>query len=177
MVFFGKYAQLIKKYSQSKQGDSSVDWIISDGEGKTGPAHLFSTYYSCLYAAAVLGLLEQRKIQPAADSIDRSAQKADVFADMIVSHHDQLVYLYKLMVLTDPEIQLSNDERVRKAFTSVPKEKETIEMDYFKEYIYGGLEIIDDLFGKASSYEDISNAVSRMIQKYESLLAAEPVRS
>lgn len=169
MLFTGKHAVIIKKYSKTKtnQGEP-INYMISNGETNPAPTTIFSSYYACIYAAAALGLLNKKKSGPDPNDPQKEVT-ANIFGDMFVEHRDELMYLYHLMILSDEELSLTEDERVRKAFSIVPKEKEPLEMEYFKKFIYGGLELLDSSFASCGTYEDIANALGKMMVDYQDI--------
>ena len=157
---YGKYASIIKKYSRTNDADAE-EWKLSNGEDSSQPVKLFGTYVDCLYAGAAIGLSKGLKIKESSSTIDKK-MRANILASAWKNRQVDFIYLYRLMILTDKDLPLSKDERVKKACTDIPESQEDNEFNYFLQFAYGGLIELDKMLSDIQDYTGISNYVSSL---------------
>lgn len=162
---YGRYAAIIKKYSRSSDTDAD-EWKLSNGEDTAKPAKIFATYVDCLYAAAAIGLAKGLKIKDTSSSNDKK-MRANILAAAWKNRQVDFMYLYRLMILTDEELNLSKDERVKKACTDIPENQEEFEFNYFLQFAYGGLVELDKMLGDISDYTGLSNYASSVFSNLQ----------
>ena len=154
-LIFGKYATIIKKYSRTSD-QSAVQWKLSNGENSNKQVlNLFSSYIDCLYTAAALGLSKQIKIKEAPDKSD----KANILASAWKPRQMDFLYLYRLMILTDKDLPLTDEERAKKICDDIPEDQEEKEFNYFLQFAYGGLIELDKELSEIQDYVGLSNYV------------------
>lgn len=157
---YGEYALVLKKYTKVSKEEESIPFSLVNGEdAKPQKAYIFETMYQCLITAAILGLINDRKEKES----NNKTVDATVFGEMVVKNNSTFKIIYEQMILTDKNLLLSNDERIRKAFTPIEgDEYEKNEEEYFLSYVRGGLLIIDEMFSHCGSYEDLAYALSKI---------------
>lgn len=62
------------------------------------------------------------------------------------------------MVLSDNSEE-STDSKIKKAFSLIPNEKCDEEQKKLEDFVRGGLEILDEIFGECKTYEDVCNSM------------------
>ena len=157
---YGKYAQIIKKYSRSSDADAE-EWKVSNGEESPKPFKIFSTYVDCLFAGASIGLAKGLKINEESSNLDKK-MRANILAAAWKGRQIDFMYLYRLMILTDQDLPMSKDERVKKACGGDNEGTEEIEFNYFLSFAYGGLVEMDRMFSEVHDYSSASNLVSEL---------------
>ena len=165
-LIFGPYAVILRKYCKSGERDSnSPEWKISSGEDSGKPVKLFDAYIDCLYAAATIALAKRiKRKDPLAP-----AEKKDhvsILASAWKNRVTDFIYLYRLMILVDPDLELSKDERVKKAFSVVPDENTDHEFNFFLQYAYAGLEELDRLLTEVKTYTELANFACKTVLEY-----------
>ena len=161
---FGQYALILKKYCTNRQIDKDPDspeWKVGNGEDSAKPVVLFDAVVDCLYAGASLALARgiKKKELP---TIDKK-EHVNILASAWKNRYSDFVYLYRLMILTDPDLGLSKDERVRKAFMEVPDANTEHEFNFFLQYAYAGLEELDKMLSDVKTYTDFSNLACKVV--------------
>ena len=161
---YGQYANILKKYVKANKDDDLVSFqLTNNDDGKPQKAYIFETMYQCLITAAILGMIHDKR-EP--ESSDKETY-ATIFNEVLVKNNTTLKIIYEQMVLTDKHLDLSNDERIRKAFTPITgEENERKEEEYFLTFVRGGLLVLDEMFNKCQTYEDLANELTRIQLKY-----------
>lgn len=162
---YGKYAEIIKKYSRSSDTDAP-EWKLSNGENQAETVKIFNTYIDCLYAGAVLGLAKGKKIKESIQTQDKKI-RANILASAWKNRQVDFIYLYRLMILTDKELNLSKDERVKKACTDIPESQEENEFNYFLQFAYGGLMELDKELSEIHDYVGLCNYSSMVFSELQ----------
>lgn len=159
-----KHGLIMRKYSNDTRGgkEKSIKWEVKDN---SDGAYIFDTFISCYMFAAMLGIANKRTAP--IDTVKMEGSEATIIGTMFSKSSIQasLKRIYQFMILTEDN-DMSNDARIKKAFTVVPEENAKEEQDHFEDYVRGGLEIMDEMFSKCNSYEDISNTIIDFIDKY-----------
>ena len=86
--------------------------------------------------------------------------RANILASAWKNRQVDFVYLYRLMILTDKELNISKDERVKKACSDIPESQEENEFNYFLQFAYGGLIELDRMLSEIHDYTGLSNYAS-----------------
>ena len=148
---YGKHAELLKKYSRDKQGEKVV-FTVTDNEGKQKEIFLFDNYIQGYMVSAMLGIYLGKTSQ---EDGNRSSE-ATIFADILTKKKGDLDTIVEFMILTEKEENV--DKKIRNAF-SIDRDNE-IELERrVTSYVRGGLEVIDEWFGKCKTYEDVANQI------------------
>ncbi|MCI6215606.1 MAG: hypothetical protein MR659_00750 [Mollicutes bacterium] len=157
---YGKYATIIKKYSRSNDPDAE-EWKLSNGEDSAKSVKIFGTYVDCLYAAAAIGLSKSIKIKESSSSLDKKI-RANILASAWKTRQVDFTYLYRLMILTDKDLNMTKDERVKKACSDTLDGQEENEFNYFLQFAYGGLIELDKTLSEIHDYTGLSNFASSL---------------
>ncbi len=155
---YGKHAELLKKYSRDKQGEK-VLFVVTDNTGKEKEVFLFDNYIQGYMVSAMLGIFLKKTVQ---DDGNRSSE-AKIFADILAKKKGDLDTIVEFMLLTENDENI--DRKIRNAF-SLDRDNE-IELERrLTGYVRGGLEVIDEWFGKCKTYEDIANQILLFNQNF-----------
>lgn len=155
---YGQYAAIIKKYSKSTDADAE-EWKVTNGENSPQTAKIFATYIDCLYAAAAIGLEKNVKVKDDNLFPDKKI-RANILAGAWKNRQVDFEYLYRLMILTDSELSISDDARAKKVCTDIPEDRAEDEFKYFLRYACGGLLEMDKMFSGITDYVGVSNLIS-----------------
>ena len=153
--FFGKHADIMQKYCKDKGGENETSFIVSNNSGEQKNIYIFETRIHIYMVAGMLGIINKRSAD-----IDKSTSTySSIMSDMLEKQRANLERVYHHMILTENN-ELDTDSKIKAAF-SVKKTKEQWDNEQKKleDYVRGGLEIIDEIFCKCKSYEDVCNAM------------------
>ena len=112
-----------------------------------------------MYAGAAIGLAKGIKIKESVPTQDKK-MRANILASAWKNRQVDFMYLYRLMILTDKELNMTKDERVKKACSDIPESQEENEFNYFLQFAYGGLVELDKILGEIHDYTGLSNYAS-----------------
>jgi hypothetical protein len=166
VYIFGDYSRIIKKFSSTSDKDSE-SWKVSNGNDAAEIQKPFGTYIDCLYAAAAIGLARNKKIKQDSFTAAEKKNHANILSSAWRDRSKDFFYLYRLMLLTDPDLSLSKDERVKKAFTDVPDAVANVELAYFLSYAYGGLVEMEKMFDAVHDYKEFADLLSTLVLEYQ----------
>lgn len=153
--FYGKHAYIMQKYCKDKGGEQEVPFIVSNNSGEEKNIYIFDNRVHIYLVGGMLGIIKQRTAE-----VDHSVQTySSVMPEILGKQRANLMRMYHHMVLTENNL-LGADAKIKEAF-SVKKTDEEWEEQQKKleNYVRGGLEIIDEIFGKCKTYEDVCNAM------------------
>ncbi len=157
---YGKYADIIRKYSKDKQGADEQHFLLDDNEGNEKNVYIFENILQCYMCAAMLGIIN-KKSMPQDSNRDKTA---NIFADILLKNRGNLYRVYQHMVLSE-ETTESIDLVVKKAF-SINIVNPDQEQEKIDGYVRGGLLIIDEWFGNCKTYEDVANKLIDFMYEY-----------
>lgn len=135
MQIHGKYATYWKALTQTPGNatDTSKNFKI------------FENYITTYMVAPIIGLLYGKKgyYDPADDSKDT----AGMLAEIQIKNSTKLKYIYRLIILSDDSMGLSDEEKINLAFRE-NDEQESVRrgMELYTAYFFGGLEVLYDYF-------------------------------
>lgn len=153
--FYGKHAYIMQKYCKDKGGEQDVPFVVNNNSGEEKSIYIFDNRVHIYMVGGMLGILKQRKAE-----IDRSNPiYSSVMPEMLGKQRPNLMRMYHHMVLTENNL-LGADAKIKDAFTVKRTDEEwEAEQHKLENYVRGGLEIIDEIFGKCKTYEDVCNAM------------------
>ena len=157
---YGKYADIIRKYSKDKQGADEQHFIIDNNEGTENNVYIFENILQCYMCAAMIGIIN-KKTMPQDSNREKTA---NIFVDILSKHRHNLMRIYQHMILSE-DTDESIDSAVKRAFSiniSNPDEAQ----EKINSYVRGGLLIIDEWFNNCKSYEDVANQLIDFIYEY-----------
>ena len=161
--FYGKHAEILKKYSRNTSSETPTTFIVNNNGGEQKDIYLFDTLIQCYMVAAMLGIVNNRKVQE--DSSNKEVV-ANIFVDVLNKNMSNLKRIYQHMVLSEKD-NCSVDSRIKKAFTvKMTDEQSDAEQHRLEDYVRGGLEIIDEMFCSCETYEDIANKIYELKDQF-----------
>lgn len=106
---------------------------------------VFENYIYVFMVAPVIGLLNGKKgfLDPADDNKDT----AGMLAEVQLKNQGKLKYLYRLIILVDDTLGLTDEEKINMAFREDNNEESVKKgMELFMSYFYGGLDVLYGTF-------------------------------
>lgn len=135
MQIRGKYATYWKSLTQ----------LPGNAAETSSNFKIFENYISTYMVAPIIGLLNGRKgyYDPADDSKDT----AGMLAEIQIKNSNKLKYIYRMIILSDDSLGLSDEEKINMAFRE-NDDPESIKrgMELYTAYFFGGLEILYETF-------------------------------
>ena len=110
--------------------------------------------------AAMVGIIS-KKTAPVDNNRDKTA---NIFADILAKKRDNLIRIYRHMVLSENDEE-TVDGTIKKAFSISNSNSDEAEAK-IESYVRGGLEIIDSYFCECKSYEDVANKIMDFIDDF-----------
>lgn len=154
--FVGKHAVILQKYCKDKGSEQDMSFEVSNNSGETKVIYLFETRINCYMVAGMLGILNKRTAE--IDNDKNITTVANIFAEVLEKNRSNLERMYHHMILSEDN-ELSPDAKIKKAFSIIPDEKCDEEQHKLENFVRGGLEILDEIFSKCKTYEDVCNAM------------------
>lgn len=106
---------------------------------------IFENYIYVYMVAPIIGLLNGRKGQY--DPADDSKDTAGMLAEIQIKNASKLKYIYRLIVLVDDSIELTDEEKINMAFREDNNEESVKKgMELYTAYFLGGLEVLYETF-------------------------------
>lgn len=135
--------------------------LTSEIDNASG-AKIFSSAVELYMAAAVIGChFDRRSPREKGDKTYRIMQ------NQFSNHYYSLLYIYKLVMLSENNISLEPIDKINNAFRYYDEPEN---MKKFEEYMLGGIDILyDKLFiSTNSSYDDFLNSLNSLISEFKS---------
>ena len=162
----GRFASLIKKYSDTTD-KAAENWKISFENDKSEVIKLFSTYIECVYTAASIGLKNGHRYSEHEDGVSSIDDRANILSSVWRKWQNNFVELYRLMILVDPSLKLSREERLKKICGDFTKDQVDCEFKYFMSFVYGGLLDLDKELSEIHDCSGLANFVSRAFSEID----------
>ena len=106
---------------------------------------VFEAYIYVYMAAPVIGLLNGRKGRY--DPSDDSRDTAGMLAEIQIKNASKLKYIYRLIILSDDSLGLTDDEKIDMAFREDNNDEAVKKgMELYNAYFLGGLELLYEEF-------------------------------
>lgn len=106
---------------------------------------VFENYIYVYMVAPIIGLLNGRKGQY--DPADDSKDTAGMLAEVQIKNASKLKYIYRLIVLSDDSLGMTDEEKINMAFREDNNEESVKRgMDLYTAYFFGGLDILYEEF-------------------------------
>lgn len=128
---------------------------------------VFDNYIYAYMLAPIIGLINNRK--GFIDPQDETKDTAGMLAEVQIRNQSKLKYIYRLIVLLDDTSNLSQEERITRAFRE-NSEKDAISegMKAYTEYFLGGLEVLYETFVMSCTTEnDYINRIFEMVDGFK----------
>ena len=114
---------------------------------------IFENYIYVYMVAPIIGLLNGKQSTP--DPSDDSKDTAGMLSEVQIKNQSKLKYLYRLVILVDDTLGLSDEEKINMAFREDNNDESVKKgMDLFMSYFYGGLDILYETFVLGCITED-----------------------
>lgn len=140
-VFYGKHADYVTFLCKDKRSN------LENG------LNLFETKIELYILAPIIGIIYNRK-----SSIDNSTNsKSTIQLQQIKNYEEDLIYVYRMVMLLDEKENISYEKRIDRAFRGDHDENIKKEnMKLFDKYALGGIEVIYEIFeNDLGSREDL----------------------
>jgi hypothetical protein len=101
--------------------------------------------------------------------VDSESQDSfSIFGDAIIARQQQLDSVYRLILLSEKSTDLTDDERIERAFkTDEDTDKLEANLDLFHQYMRGGLEwLYEHVTEGATTQEDYLDKVRELVTLY-----------
>lgn len=106
---------------------------------------IFENYIATYMVAPIIGLLNGRKGQY--DPADDSKDTAGMLAEIQIKNSSKLKYIYRMIILSDDSLGLSDEEKIDMAFRENDNPESVKRgMELYTAYFFGGLEILYETF-------------------------------
>lgn len=135
MQIRGKYATYWKALTQlpGNANETSTNFKI------------FETYISTYMVAPIIGLLHGRRAYY--DPSDDSKDTAGMLAEIQIKNSQKLKYIYRLIILSDDSLGLTDEEKIDLAFRETDDADAVKKgMELYTAYFFGGLEVLYETF-------------------------------
>lgn len=143
MQIHGKYATYWKALSQ----------LPGNAVETSKNFKIFENYIYVYMVAPIIGLINGRKGQY--DPADDSKDTAGMLAEVQIKNAYKLKYIYRLLVLSDDSLGLTEEEKINMAFREDNNEESIKKgMDLYTAYFFGGLEVLYEEFVQKCITED-----------------------
>jgi len=114
---------------------------------------IFESYISVYMVAPIIGLLYGKKVKY--DSSDGVKDTAGMLAEVQIKNKSKLKYIYRLIVLSDTSLGLSEEEKINMAFREDNNDESVKKgMELYTEYFLGGVEVLYKEFVENCTTDD-----------------------
>ena len=150
--------------------------IAKNTKDNTSNAGIFKRYIDVYMNAAVFGLIYSRRAVCDTDSEDRTQIAAETF----MGERRNCMFLYRLVMLLDKSTELSDEERIDRAFRydSNPDKSEELKknLELFNSYVLGGIEVMYEQFTDGChAREDYMNRIYELMTNFKNELEGKPI--
>ncbi len=127
---------------------------------------IFEQYIHAYMVAPVIGLINHKK--GVITDVDKEIKdSAGMLAAIQLKYQKRLKYIYRLIILTDDTLNLSDEDRILWAFNPSP-EDEKKGMQLYHQYFFGGLDLLYDRFVKnCTTDDDFLNQIYQFVKETE----------
>lgn len=134
--------------------------LTSEIDNSSG-AKIFTSAVELYMTAAIIGCYYDRRAPR-----EKGDKTYRIMQNQFSNHYYQLVYIYKLVMLSERDLSLEPIDKINNAFRYYD-EPENIKR--FEEYMLGGIEILyDKLFVSTnSSYDDFLSSVNALMAEFK----------
>lgn len=136
----GKHATYLKFLAKKNARDV-------DESDNPQAAKIFERYIDVYMNAAVWGIYYRRKAKTDAES---SNDRARIYADAFNRERETCIFLYRLVMLLDDSENLTQTERVDRAFRydTLPDKADELKknLELFHDYVRGGIDLMYEKF-------------------------------
>lgn len=124
----------------------------NSAEKENNEFRVFNRYLDAYMVAPLIGCYYNRKGKI---DTENSNDEASMNANILIRNQEELMKIYRTIVLVDKSSNYSDEERINRAFKGDLDDKISDEnMKLFTEYFLGGLEILYDKFIQSCTTTD-----------------------
>lgn len=134
--------------------------LTSEIDNSSG-AKIFTSAVELYKTAAIIGCYYDRR-----SPREKGDKTYRIMQSQFSNHYYQLVYIYKLVMLSEKDISLEPIDKINNAFRYYDNPEN---IKKFEEYMLGGIEILyDKLFVSTnSSYDDFLSSVNALMSEFK----------
>ena len=157
----GKHATYLKFLARKNSQENN-------GDDEPASAKLFDRYIDVYMNAAIWGLLYDKT----ADVDNQSKDRARIYADAYANERENCVFLYRLVMLLEKVSNISQEERIDRAFRydSQPEKAEELKkcLELFHRYVRGGIEVMyEKLTDGCSTRDDYLSRIYDVMKQFK----------
>jgi hypothetical protein len=116
---------------------------------KVKAAGIFAYAVDVYMVAPLIGAAYKRKAPVDTESKD----DLNILAEQFISRQKQLDDVYRLVMLSDESVKLSDDERIDRAFkTDEDSKQQAVNLEIFHQYMRGGVEWLYERITEGTDY-------------------------
>lgn len=134
--------------------------LIGEIDNASG-AKIFSSAVELYMAAAIVGTYYKKK-----SSREKGDKTLRIMQNQFTNHYEKLMFIYKLIMLSDPDLKLQSIDKINNAFRYRENEQN---IKVFEEYMLGGVDILyDKLFVSTNtSYDDFLASLNQLLNDFK----------
>lgn len=104
-----------------------------------------------------------------ADEDKVSEDDLSIFAEAIINNQENLTYIYRLVMLSEKSVGLTNEEKIDRAFKDDEEpERLAKNMELFHQYMRGGVEWLYDQFTEgATTKDDYFTKIQEIVENFK----------
>lgn len=122
---------------------------------------LFEHNYDVYINAPIIGFLYGRKGMKNTNS---EIADQNIFPEQMINNSDQLIYLFRLILMLDSDYEPDEEKRLDKAFREFGKDESDLAL--FDSYVLGGVEVLHEkLIEEASGTGDYLNKLYDFVEE------------
>lgn len=127
---------------------------------------IFKSGIELYLIAAIIGVLCNKKVDK-----DKGTDSFRIFADAFNTHYNDVMNVYKLVLLCADSETNSPENRITRAYRLYKRDEN---VNLFHSYVYGGIEELHSVFfsGANVRYEDYKNDLINFIADYGTISEA-----
>ncbi len=143
----GRFATYMKSLCQLPPNASETDKKTFNNY------KIFDTYISAYIVAPIIGMLNGKRAH--ADPSDEDKNSVGMLEGVLIKNASRLKYVYRLIILNDDSLELSEQEKINMAFREEHNDDSVKKgMELYTEYFYGGLEVLYETFVMSCTTDD-----------------------
>jgi len=149
-LFKGKHAEIVKRLTSPLE------------PGKDQKFQIFERYVDVLECGAIVGFNYGLM---ADEDTKGEISPAEIPVNTMCNEQQRILFIYKVIMLNETQRGLSDEERIDNAFRFIDENNETVQdnLKLFYQYVRGGIEKLDDLFGAATTRDDVIEVMKTLL--------------
>lgn len=154
----GRHASYLKALSELRGNASEED------KKRFSNFKLFTDYISVYMVAPIIGLLYGKK-----SAYDNEKDSAGIMLAAISKNRAHLKYIYRLVILSDTTLNLSDEDKINMAFREESNDESVARgMELYNAYFCGGLEILyQEFVERCTTDEDYIERLFEFVSEFK----------